>query len=44
MTKYYPAQIQSTEERAEIQRRRRVLIDELKKESKEYRCQSTNKH
>ncbi len=44
MTKYYPVQIQSADERAEIQRRKRVLVDELKKETKEYQCQVTNKH
>jgi len=35
MTKYYPAQIQSADERAEIQRRKRVLAEQLRKETKE---------
>lgn len=35
MTKYYPAQIQSADERSEIQRRKRVLVDQLRKETKE---------
>jgi hypothetical protein len=37
MTKYYPAQIQSADERAEIQRRKRVLAEQLRKETKEHR-------